>query len=93
METYTLYQFDTCPFCMRVRRFLAASGLELPTKDVQRDPSAYRELIEGGGSGMVPCLRIERDGEVRWLYESLDIIDYLQRRLSSQESRVSSLPG
>jgi hypothetical protein len=26
----------------------------------------------------VPCLRIERDGEVTWLYESLDIIAYLR---------------
>jgi glutathione S-transferase len=39
-----------------------------------------RELVEGGGRATVPCLRIERDGEVHWLYESRDIIDYLRRQ-------------
>ena len=81
MEIHTLYQFETCPFCARVRRFLIESGLSVPMKDVQRDPAARRELVEGGGSGMVPCLRIERDGAVTWLYESLDIIEYLRNRL------------
>jgi glutathione S-transferase len=77
-EQYTLYQFESCPFCARVRRFMAEAGLDLPVKDTLRDPAARAELIAGGGNSMVPCLRIERDGEVRWLYESLDIIAYLR---------------
>ena len=79
METYTLYHFDSCPFCVRVRRFLSDQHIEMPMKDVLRDPEAYRELIAGGGDAQVPCLRIQRGDEVRWLYESLDIIDYLRR--------------
>jgi glutathione S-transferase len=78
-EHYTLYQYDSCPFCYRVRRFLAEANIEVPLRDTLRDPQARRELVEGGGRSMVPCLRIERDGEVSWLYESLDIIDYLRR--------------
>jgi glutathione S-transferase len=89
MESHLLYQFDSCPFCARVRSFLREHELSLPMKDTQRDASAYRELVEGGGSGMVPCLRIERDGEVRWLYESLDIIEYLRQRLLP-ERKVTS---
>ena len=77
-EQYTLYQFESCPFCARVRRFMAEAGLDLPVKDTLRDAAARAELIAGGGNSMVPCLRIERDGEVRWLYESLDIIAYLR---------------
>ncbi|HAR30712.1 MAG TPA: glutaredoxin [Gammaproteobacteria bacterium] len=77
-ESYVLYQYDSCPFCQRVRRFLAESGLSLPLKDTLRDPEARRELLTGGGDTQVPCLRIERDGEVTWLYESLDIIAYLR---------------
>jgi len=79
-ETYQLFQYDSCPFCYRVRRFLSESGIEIPLRDTLRDPEARRELIDGGGRATVPCLRIERDDEVRWLYESLDIIDYLSRR-------------
>jgi glutathione S-transferase len=29
----------------------------------------------------VPCLRIETDGAVSWLYESLDIIEYLRQQI------------
>jgi glutathione S-transferase len=78
-ERYTLYQYDSCSYCQRVRRFLADNGIPVELRDTLRDPHARRELIEGGGRSTVPCLRIERDGEISWLYESLDIIDYLRR--------------
>lgn len=78
VESYVLYQYDSCPFCQRVRRFLAEAGVSLPLKDTLRDPEARRELLAGGGDTQVPCLRIEREGEVTWLYESLDIIAYLR---------------
>ena len=81
-ERYTLYQFESCPYCARVRRYLEEAGIEMPMKDTLRDPVARRELLAGGGDTMVPCLRIERDGEVRWLYESLDIVAYLRERVA-----------
>jgi glutathione S-transferase len=77
-ESYQLFQYDSCPFCYRVRRFLAGAELNIPTRDILRDPSARNELMAGGGRTTVPCLRIERGGEVEWLYESRDIIDYLE---------------
>ena len=78
-EQYTLYQYETCPFCYRVRAFMEQAGIEIPMKDTMFDREAYVELLRGGGSGTVPCLRIEKDdGDVRWMYESLDIIDYLR---------------
>ena len=78
MVSYQLYHFDFCPFCMRVRQFLEQSGLTIPLRNIHRDPEAYRELVAGGGSQQVPCLRIEADGIVRWLYESEDIIRSLK---------------
>ena len=77
METYQLFQYDTCPFCYRVRRFLQSAGIEMEIRDTLRDPAAHAELVEGGGRGTVPCLRIARGDDVRWLYESADIIEYL----------------
>lgn len=79
METYQLFQYDACPFCYRVRRFMKSAGIEVEIRDTLRDPGAHAELIAGGGRGTVPCLRIARDGDVRWLYESQDIIEYLDR--------------
>ena len=82
-EHYTLYQYDSCPYCARVKRYLAEAGLAIDMKDTLRDAEARRELVAGGGSSMVPCLRIDRDGDTRWLYESLDIIAYLRAQSAS----------
>jgi len=69
---------------MRVRAYLQQAALEVPLQDTLLDPQARRDLIEGGGRGTVPCLRIENSTGVRWLYESLDIIDYLQNHADHQ---------
>ena len=37
------------------------------------------ELIAQGSRVMVPCLRIKEGVEVKWLYESKDIIQFLIR--------------
>lgn len=76
-NSLTLYQYSSCPFCQRVLRFMDANGIELPLKDTMMDPDARRELIELGGKGQVPALRIgdeimyESDDIVRWLQENV----------------------
>ncbi|MCK0746012.1 glutaredoxin family protein [Chromohalobacter nigrandesensis] len=78
-----LYHFEGCPFCTRVRRVLQRLNVELALHDINRDPEARQALITGGGKKTVPCLRIERDGAITWLYESRDIIDYLEKRFAA----------
>lgn len=79
-----LYQFRTCPFCIKTRRRIAALSLNIERRDAQHDAQHRAELAAGGGEVKVPCLRIEEDaGEVRWLYESDAIIDYLERLAGS----------
>ena len=63
---------------MRVKSFLSTQGIEIPMRNTVMDIAAYRDLVTGGGKATVPCLRIERDdGQVEWLYESLDIIRFI----------------
>jgi glutathione S-transferase len=77
----SLYKFDGCPYCQRVRQALARLGLEIELRDIHAEPRYRQELVEATGRGTVPCLRIEEaGGKVRWLHESLDIIDFLERR-------------
>lgn len=80
-EQYQLYKSDTCGFCFRVRAYAEQLGMDLPLRDINGDPEAFRELLQGGGRSTVPCLRIERAGEagteVQWMYESIDIMRYL----------------
>jgi len=76
-----LYEFRTCPFCIKVRQEMRRLSLPIERRDAQH-PGPYRDaLVAGGGRAMVPCLRIvEANGEIRWLYESGAIIDTLRTR-------------
>jgi glutaredoxin len=76
-----LYQTAYCPYCVRVRRALDALGVEIEVRDIAEDSERYRELVEATGRQTVPVLRIEEDdGQVSWLPESAEIIDYLEER-------------
>ena len=80
-----LYQFKSCPYCIRVRRTIRQLALDMETRDINRNPEYRQALRNGGGKSQVPCLRIEQqNGGVQWLYESADIIAYLKRRFSKQ---------
>lgn len=78
-----LYQFPACPFCVHVREAIERLGLDVELRDVQTDPARRRELVEATGRTMVPCLRIEEGGEVRWMHESADIVRYLETRAAA----------
>jgi len=72
-----LYEFYLCPFCVRVRRTMTHLNIKIARRDAKRNQSYEQELIKGGGKQKVPCLRIEKEGKVSWLYESLKINQYL----------------
>ena len=76
----TLYQFYACPFCVKTRRAIHRLNLPITTRDAQNDPTHRAALEAGGGKIKVPCLRIDEDDESRWLYESNEIIAYLNQR-------------
>ncbi len=76
-ETYQLFKTDLCGFCYRVRAFLDEYDIDVPLRDVNSEPEAFRELLTGGGRTTVPCLRIQRGEEVQWMFESMDIMRYL----------------
>lgn len=82
-----LYHFPACPFCIKVRRAMQRLSLDIELRNAQR-PGEHRETLQReGGRVKVPCLRIEEnDGSVRWLYESDDIVAYLNRRFSVGQS-------
>jgi glutathione S-transferase len=77
-----LYHFETCPYCIRVRRAIKRLGLQIELRNAHL-PFYQQELSLQGGRYQTPCLRIEplEDGDgVAWLYESADIIRYLEQR-------------
>ena len=79
----SMYQFKTCPFCVKVRRQLKRHALNIELRDAKGNPELKAELVREGGRHKVPCLRIEKsDNSVQWLYESSDIIAYLKQQFN-----------
>ena len=75
-----IYQFRTCPFCIKTRQAMRLLSLNIELRDAQNNPLYRQELLEGGGEIKVPCLKIStEDGQVSWLYESDQIIEWLDR--------------
>ena len=81
-KALALYQFKACPFCVKVRRAMHGLNIDIALRDAKNDPAFRQELLEQGGRIKVPCLRIEEEGKVRWLYESDAIIHYLKERFA-----------
>lgn len=86
-KNLVLYQFKTCPFCIKVRRSIKRLSLNIEIRDAQRNLVHRTELLEGGGQIKVPCLKIvDHQGNVTWLYESQHIINYLQSNFDDSEA-------
>ncbi|MGB0784119.1 MAG: glutathione S-transferase N-terminal domain-containing protein [Marinomonas sp.] len=81
-QNMALYQFFACPFCIKTRRAIYKLNLPIEKRSASEGSPFRDELLEGGGRVKVPCLRIEKDGKVEWLYESSEIIRYLEKRFA-----------
>lgn len=78
-----LYQFRTCPFCIKVRREMKRLSLNIELRDAQHDAQHRAALQQGGGKPQVPCLRwTDENGNEQWLYESDAIIGLLRSRFA-----------
>lgn len=79
---FVLYQFNACPFCVKVRREFRRYALNIELRDARNDEIHKQALIDGGGRHKVPCLQIKTGtGDTAWLYESDEIISYLKAEL------------
>ena len=80
-----LYQYQTCPFCIKVRQEMRRLSLSVNQLDAQHEGKNRDDLVHGGGKAKVPCLKItDQAGQTQWLYESGEIINYLQGRFGPQ---------
>jgi glutaredoxin len=83
-QSLALYQFSTCPFCIKVRQEMRRLSLPIERRDAQHDLKNREALQAGGGAYKVPCLKVtEPNGQSQWIYESGAIIRYLQQRFSA----------
>lgn len=79
-----LYQFKTCPFCIKVRQEIHALALPIAQLDAQHDVRNREALMQGSNATKVPCLKItDASGSVTWLNESKAIVSYLRGRFAA----------
>ena len=84
-----LYQFYACPFCIKTRRALRRLNLPIETRNVHLG-SPYRQVLEqGGGRIQVPCLYLQQDQGDVWMYESSDIIEYLEKEFGDLKEALN----
>ena len=85
-----LYQFKACPFCVKTRRAMKRLGLNIELRDARGDMQWRQQLLAEGGRLQVPCLYIpQSSGDAQWLYESDDIIAYLEARFADRRPVAS----
>mgnify|MGYP000040489195 CR=1 FL=1 len=88
IKNLALYHYQSCPFCGMTREAIKYIDLDIDIeqRDILKEPKFRKELVAGGGKKQVPCLKIEEEnGATQWLYESRDIINYLQSAVESLE--------
>ncbi len=75
-----LYYFPTCPFCKMVMQTINQLGLEVELRNINEDTDYRDELVAVRDRATVPVLSITSpDGDKRWMPESRDIINYLEK--------------
>jgi glutaredoxin len=83
-QSLALYQFSTCPFCIKVRQEMRRLSLPIEKRDAQHNSTHREALLEGSGATQVPCLKItEANGQTRWLQDSGAIVAYLRERFTA----------
>jgi glutaredoxin len=82
-QSLALYQFSTCPFCIKVRQEMRRLSLPIEKRDAQHHTANRDDLLQGSGATKVPCLQItEANGQTRWLQDSTEIVAYLRKRFA-----------
>ena len=83
-QSLALYQFNTCPFCIKVRQEMRRLSLPIEKRDAQHNASNRDALLQGSSATKVPCLKItEVNGQTRWLQDSKDIVAYLREHFAT----------
>lgn len=75
---YSLYYYDSCPFCARVLRSLQGVNVKVELRNILSDSKHRTALQKATKRTTVPCLRIDNGSDSQWMFESMDIMRFLQ---------------
>ena len=78
MAEIEFYVLPGCPFCAKVENKLQELDLDYESRQVPRSRSERDEVAEVSGQRGVPVI-VDADNGVDGMYESDDIVNYLER--------------
>jgi len=82
-----LYEFESCPFCRKVREVFSELDLEYVSRPCGRGSNNRERVVGRGGKAMFPYLIDPNTGTE--MYESEDIITYLRGTYGDARGPVS----
>lgn len=83
-RSIVLYQYRTCPFCIKVRQEMRRLSLKIERLDAQKIGKNREDLERGNGQTKVPCLKItDQAGNTEWMTDSGAIVTYLRGRFAN----------
>ena len=76
MTDITLYQYETCPYCIRVSTYFNDRGITYEKVDVSTDRSDKLrvEIAEKSGVSSVPVVKVED----KYIGDSMNIIKWFE---------------
>lgn len=86
-----LYQKEECPFCHKVRQFLSDHHIDWVSRSAPKGSPQRETLLELGGKEMVPFL-YDPEKDIK-MYESDDIIAYLQKEYVGGDDNTENTPA
>ncbi|XP_045784849.1 prostaglandin E synthase 2 [Maniola jurtina] len=83
-----LFQYQTCPFCCKVRAYLDARGISYEIVEVD---AVLRQAIKWSGYKKVPILLAKVDGGYQQLLDSTAIMSVLETYLSDKSYQLQDI--
>ena len=84
-----LYEFESCPYCKKVREVFSELDLEYVSRPCGRGSNNRDDVVRRGGQAMFPYMVDPNTGSE--LYESEDIITYLRDTYGDVRSGLSKV--
>lgn len=78
----TLYDHSTCVSSVRIKHHIKELNIPITIKNLKRCYAYEKELLAGIGSVKVPCLRVETGHGSRWIEDSDEIMQFLDRKFA-----------
>ncbi len=91
-SSLALYDYKGCLASRLPRREITRLNIDIETRDISKCSIHQDKLLAEFGKLKAPCLRIEEKGQISWVDEPEEIVQYLHKNfeITSEEAHLKS---